>query len=421
MKDNKIKMSRSSNTLLVGYYGKKNLGDDALLLASAWANQHILNNQQLTCTASDVIDLPGFKQQKPTLAAEQKFSGHNRLLQYKLAWQSEQVILGGGSVLHSAHDLNIKRLMLKLSSKHSSNAVPEKQHMAVGVGIEGFSDHKAKQACQHFLNECPFVGLRDEQSYQRAKQLAPKANIARTFDLAPALLCHPALIADKKQRDNHLSLSGSEQQQRSGIAINLCSVPTDSLGNINQAAEQQRVLQYANLICKLLDTTEQQITLISLNAEPMLNNNRLNDDSLLEKVKDCVAAKTAAPFLMNRLHLLKYQPDPIHLIRTLSSFQVVIAMRLHAAILSYIINTPVIAINYHHKCSSWCAQIGLPMRYRMSADNADTDKLYGTIIAGLKYGFKPPLLPVKSALQQSLKNWRLTDEQIEYFCDHSAL
>ncbi len=404
-------INRSSNTLLVGYYGKKNLGDDALLLASAWANQQLLNNPQLTCTASDAIDLADFQQLTPTLAAKQKFPGQNRLLQYKLAWQSEQIILGGGSVLHSAHDVKIKRLMLKLSSKGKAQPTADRQHMAVGVGIEAFSDPKAKLACQHFLNECHFIGLRDPHSYQLARQLAPKANIAQTFDLAPVLLCHPELIKHKKKSHN-------SPAQRRGIAINLCSVPTDSLGNINQAAEQQRILQYANLICKLLDTTEQPITLISMNAET--NNNRLNDDSLLAKVKDCVAAKSA-PFLMDRLQLLKYQPDPIHLIKMLGSFELVITMRLHGAILSYITHTPVIAINYHSKCSSWCAQIGMPEQYRIAADNADMDKIYGTIIAGLKYGFTPPALAVKSALQQSLKNWRLSNEQIEYFCDHSAL
>ncbi len=412
----------NDTTLIVGYYGKKNLGDDALLLASTWATQNILNNNDLTCTASDAIDLVNFKQPKPTLQSTQKFPGHNRLLQYRLAWQSKQIVLGGGSVLHSAHDLNIKRLMLKLSSKSQKTSTLSKQHMAVGVGIEAFVNEQAKLACKNFLNECPFIGVRDEKSYQRAKQLAPKANVAMTFDLAPTLLCHQDLIdhkqqlkQDARQQQNHCA------EQRFGIAINLCSVPVDGLGNVNVAAEQKRVLQYAKLICKLLETTQEHITLISLNAEPMGATKRLNDDDLLAKVRSNVTIKLADTSLVKRLHLIKYHPDPINFIKILSTFKVVIAMRLHGAILSYIGKTPVIVVNYHDKCKAWCDQVLISSQYRVNLDNFDVKEIHGTIVAGLKYGFTPPIITVKSALKQSLKNWRLSDEQIEYFCDHSAL
>lgn len=410
-------MGQLSNTLLVGYYGKKNLGDDALLLATAWANKHILKNESLSCTASDSIDLYDFQQSKPTLSSKQMFPGQNRLLQYKLAWQSKQIVMGGGSVLHSSHDVNIKRVMLKLSKKFNSNIDLLKQHMAVGVGIEDFKDEKAKLACQQFLNECPFVGLRDQQSFNRAKELAPSANIAQTFDLAPALLCHPALVAHKKQ----MKAQGVDKPSRYGIAINLCSVPIDPFGNVSPLAESKRILQYANLICKMLTSTAENITLLSFNAEPMGDTNRLNDDQLLAKVKMCVAKLISDPKLLNRVHLMNYDPDPINTIKILSSFKLVIAMRLHASILSYISETPVLSVNYHSKCSAWCQQIGMPVDYQIPVNDADLDKLHGTILAGLTTGFSKPKLPIKTALSQSLKNWRLTDEQISYFCDHSAL
>lgn len=410
-------MSQLSNTLLVGYYGKKNLGDDALLLATAWANKQILKNESFACTASDSIDLTDFQQPKPTLVSKQKFPGQNRLLQYKLAWQSNQILMGGGSVLHSAHDLNIKRLMFKLSNKLNSNTKSHQQHMAVGVGIEQFKDEKSKAACQQFLNECPFVGLRDEQSYLRAKELAPNANIAQTFDLAPALLCHPELIAHKEE----MKRQDKEKQKRFGIAINLCSVPIDPFGNVSQLAESKRVLQYANLICKLLSTTKHHVTLLSLNAEPMGNTNRINDDQLLEKVKSCVAKLSSDKSVLTRLHIIKYNPDPINTIKILSTFKLVVAMRLHASILSYISETPVLSINYHSKCEAWCKQIGMPNDYQIPVNNADMDMIYGTILAGLTVGFTSPTLPIKTALSQSLKNWRITDEKINYFCNHSAL
>ncbi|WNC70673.1 polysaccharide pyruvyl transferase family protein [Thalassotalea psychrophila] len=410
-------MTNTAKALLVGFYGKQNLGDDALLLATAWANKHILKNEQAQCTASAPINLNDFKQTQATLKAKQKFPGQNRLLQYQLAWKSQQIVLGGGSVLHSAHDLNIKRLMLKLSSKFKLTSQQERQHMAVGVGIEAFADDKAEAACKKFLSECPFIGLRDKDSYQRAKQLSPDANISLTFDLAPLLLCHSHIVDYKKQ----LLSKPKFQRKRYGIAINLCSIPSDNLGNANKDTEQRIISQYAKLICKLLKTTEQHITLISLNAEPMINHNRLNDDCLLQKVKDTVAENTEDKFSLYRLHIIKYHGDPLNMVKILSTFKLVIAMRLHALILSYINKTPVIAINYHQKCQAWCQQIGIANQNQTLPENTDLTALLTTIHNGLKHGFTPPKLPVRTALQQSLKNWRLSDEQIEYYCRNSAL
>jgi polysaccharide pyruvyl transferase WcaK-like protein len=380
-------MFKKYDAYLVGYYGMQNSGDDALMYATAWAAQHIIG-----CENTLVGLYGGYRRETQTdhqlpLKFNQKFPGQNRLLHYKAALQSKRIIFGGGSVLHSETDINLKRQLMSLSSPKNS--------LAVGVGIGPFNSTAAEKACAKFLNECGYIGVRDSESLDIAQSIAPNANVKKTFDLAPLLLC-----SDKYK---------PEKVERKGIALSLCSVAINAMGKTNKGAEQQRFHQFTQLIIQLYAQTGEPITLIEFNGHSSLGDWKINNNIVARLNK-------TVPVTIE-----KYQADPIKLLEKLGTYKAIISMRLHGSILGYLANTPVLSVNYHSKCKGWCEEIGLAEGYQIDLFNLNIKSIVNQIVKGLSKNFIPPTLSVDSALKNSLSNWSDQNEKYKIYCNYSAV
>ncbi|WP_075187212.1 polysaccharide pyruvyl transferase family protein [Teredinibacter haidensis] len=359
----------TQRAFLCGYYGMKNSGDDALLLATAWGAKKFLGNSRFAINSPVDLSIPGLGEFPPSLKPEQSFRGENRLRQYRASLASNRVIFGGGSVLHNAHDIGIKRHMIKLSGR--------KKALALGIGIGPFRNKEAENACAKLLDECAFVGVRDRESLDIANSIAPAANVELTFDLAPLLLAH-----------NFYPLPAS---QREGIAVCLC--PNERFSG-NLMAEQNRLKALAASLLKIHRQTGKRITLLDFNGHPTLGDTQVHQE-LLQQLPSGVVAE--------HIH---YNPNPLTVVHTLSRFELVIGMRLHAAILAFIVDTPVISLNYHSKCYGWCKQIGMAENLQFNSSHIDPERLTASVIQGLDKGFPKPVLNRKDAFDLALNNWR---------------
>ena len=380
-------MFKKYDAYLVGYYGMRNSGDDALMYATAWAAKNLLgcNNTKVGLYGDYTRETHSDK--NLALKFTQQFPGQNRLLHYKTAIQSKRIIFGGGSVLHSETDINLKRQLMSLSNP--------KQSLAVGVGIGPFNSVAAEKSCAKFLNECGYVGVRDNLSLTIAQSIAPKANVQKTFDLAPLLLC-----SNKYKQQN---------KERKGIALTLCSVAINAMGKTDDIAEEKRVEQFAQLITKLYEKTGEPITLIEFNGHSTLGDWKINNNIVSR--------------LSNRVPVTikKYVPNPIVLLENLSTYKAILSMRLHGSILGYLANTPVLSVNYHSKCKGWCDEIGLPENYQIDLVNLDIEKVISQITTGLSTHFKRPILSVDTAIKNSLANWSIPNEKYKFYSNYSAI
>jgi len=380
-------MFKKYDAHIVGYYGMQNSGDDALMYASLWGAKNLL---QCKTTSVGVHNSPHCSlpvtHQFP-LHYNQPFPGKNRITQYQAALQSKSIIFGGGSVLHSESDINLKRHLMALAGAKKSRAV--------GVSLGPFQSIAAEKSCAHFLNECGFVGVRDQQSLEIAKFLAPDAVVEKTFDLAPLLLCA------KKQAPTDI--------KRRGIALSLCPVAVDPSGIVNKEAEQKRTNEFCHLIETLYASTGEPITLLTFNGH-----NNLGD----WKINHAIMAR-----LCDKLPIVvkEYNPNPFTVLQDLANYKVVLSMRLHGSILSFLANTPVISINYHEKCQGWCQQVGLQQDYRFKLQNLDVEEIKWQIEQGLAYGFAQPALAVSTALENALSNWSISHEQAKIYSNYSAI
>lgn len=368
---------------LSGYYGMKNTGDDALLLASLEGINKLYSNDNISVGCYRSVTPRDFKKFSKNLSDPQVYKGENRLRNYWHSFVSRCVVWGGGSVLHSYQDISIKRHMIKLSGKG----------VAVGVSVGPFESDDAKNECAKWLNECSFVGVRDKESFNLAMSIAPNANVRLTFDLAPGLLLNDGI-----------SLSG--EVARKGVCLCLC--PVEELNLNGSTGCDERVKELAAILVSMYDNIGEPITLLDFNGHEILGDSLVHRD-LLRILPERV--------IVNHV---KYQPDPIKVINMMSSYRVVISMRLHASIFSFLSRTPVISINYHKKCEGWCDQVGVPKDYQIPlyktiADGKSwTSEFSNVILCALKSGFsKGFLMPVatpEDALKLSLKNWSHIDE-----------
>jgi polysaccharide pyruvyl transferase WcaK-like protein len=366
-------MFKKYDAYLVGYYGMRNSGDDALMYATAWAAKNILG-----CN-NNIVGLYGdYKRETLTenilpLNFNQSFPGQNRLLQYKTAVQSKRIIFGGGSVLHSETDINLKRHLMSLANP--------KKSLAVGVGIGPFNTTGAEKACAKFLNECGYVGVRDNKSFAIARDIAPIANVHKTFDLAPLLLS-----------SNDYKFNNFE---RKGIALTLCSVAIDAMGKTNKEQEKQRFEDLAQLITSIYKSTGEPITLIEFNGHKVLGDWYINTNILSRVNRDIPV--TIKP----------YESDPIAVLNDLSKYKAILSMRLHGSILGYLANTPVLSINYHRKCKGWCEDIEMPEEYQIDLFNLNIEHIASQISEGISKWFKTPKVAIGTALNHSLSNWSI--------------
>lgn len=372
---------------IVGYYGMKNSGDDALMHATIWGANHLLNYKSNSIAAYQQINNAPLINQHITLHSNQAFPGQNRLTQYKAAAKSRSIIFGGGSVLHSETDINFKRHMMQIAGNKTSRAV--------GVSLGPFQSIAAEKSCVNFLHECEFVGVRDQQSLDIAREIAPDANVKKTFDLAPLLLCAKPLKLIKSPRN--------------GIALSLCPVAVDPFGKTNKVIENKRINEFCYLIEKLYKNTGEHITLLTFNGHRLLGDWKIN--------------QTIAARLNNKVPITirMYNPDPFVVLNDLANYKVIISMRLHGSILGFLSKTPIVSINYHEKCQGWCQQVGLNEQYQFNADDLNIDEILKQIEHGLTTSFIPPTLEVNSALNNALSNWSTSHEKTKFYSNYSAI
>ena len=358
-----------ADVYLLGYYGMRNQGDNALMHAAYWGVEHFLSAQRINISTPSPIDSLQIHNDA-TLVTEQRFRGHNRILHYLHGLQSKQIVIGGGSVFHSAQDIDIKRHLNALCQQH--------QTRAVGVSLGPFANIEAEKACQKFLNTASFVGVRDMQSLQIANDIAPTANVKLTFDLAPLLL-----------KSEHFQTVNTKAI-RNGIAV--CLNPVERLkGDIK--TENARLDTIAAALIELYRQTAEPVVFIDFNGHETFG-----DAAVHLHVMNKLFGKV--PF-----EYYAYHDNPFSTLEILASVKGCLAMRLHASVFSYLVETPFLSLNYHKKCQGWCDQVGQTAELTMTLEQIEVDQLTKQLVRLISHQCDVPALNRRDAVTLALSNW----------------
>jgi polysaccharide pyruvyl transferase WcaK-like protein len=362
-----------NRVFLAGYYGMLNTGDDALLAAAAWGVRQFLAPDRIYANVATLPEFPGAAMLTPVYAATQRFKGENRLRGYGALLRSRSVVYGGGSLFHTSSVIRSNILQLKLAGKGP--------HYAVGVALGPFATGEDERTCAELLRRLEFIGLRDRQSFDTARALAPSVRSGLTFDLAPLLPRSAGLnIGDP-------NLAG----ERRGIGLSLCHYERFSRGDVRRETIRSGKLVEA---IKLFDPAAvDELVFIDFNGHQQYGDRRLHEE---------VASRLDNRFSIRHI---PYCADPVKMLRNVASLRVILAMRLHAAVFGYLARTPTILLSYHPKCSAWARDIGLSGRYVFDSVEFDVPGLSAQVMDILGGRYREPELAQTEAEAMALRNW----------------
>ncbi|ABA89042.2 pyruvyltransferase superfamily protein [Syntrophotalea carbinolica DSM 2380] len=363
---------------LYGYYGMKNTGDDALLSVCNWGVRKYLKVQKVFATSTKINNPylgDGFS---PVYRSKVFLRGENSLRAYLAASLSSSVVFGGGSVFHTAKYINKMAQFVKFAGKGL--------HFAVGVGVGPFRDLNAERACAKLFNNLSFVGVRDQLSFDIVTDICPNIRCEKTFDLAPLL---PLLSS------NNLN-SKINTQPKKGIGFALCDYESFVGGDTKrEIIRREKIKKFIDL----LDPNEvQELIFIDFNGHYKFGDHKIHNE---------IIGKIDKRFKVTHI---SYHSNPGIALRAISNLRAMVAMRLHSAIFSYVVNIPSIILSYHEKCNQWANDIGVPSSCLFDSVSFDPSELSDSVRLILDGKIPGPILSPSKALELAFKNWTWLDE-----------
>lgn len=353
--------------LLSGYYGRQNTGDDALLAAATWGARRMFGaDAQLAATAPVIPRFPGSAMVRPT-SPPQRFRGEMRARRLWEAARAQSFLFGGGSVFHTADQLDNMSRLLALSGRGP--------HLAAGVSLGPFRSSGDERACARLLRKLRFVGLRDRESTRIAEALAPEVESRLTFDLAPLL--------------TELAPADGPSATRAGIGVALCGDDGgwgDVEGDLRRRDRMEALLRHIG--------SAEKWVFIDFNGNTLRGDQHTHAD---------LAARARALGLAAR-HV-RYDDRPLEVLRVIGGLRVILAMRLHAAVFGYLASTPTLVLSYHPKCVGWAREVGIGPELVHDSALFDVGAVAEQVARALRGEIPAPSLPLAAAQARALLNF----------------
>jgi polysaccharide pyruvyl transferase WcaK-like protein len=309
--------------LLVGYFGRGNLGDDAMRdgLAKFLARE-----------------IPTVKTRWQPLPAWRLASLPEVLALLRNLYWSDAVVLAGGTHFHDGYGRRSLRILATHWIVFSVARLLGANVGYAGVGIGPLTTAAGRWLTRRIATAASVILLRDDPSMAEITQLNSRAQLIRGFDSA-SLLSAPR--AAHRKTDRHVGISlipyftvfdGDPQKDR--IAVLSCADALADIGTQNSL------------------TTD----IFAFNTQGLIS--------------DLPISKELAKSLEGRLPVsLQVCDNPDSTLRRLANLTGLIATRYHAALLGYLVGLPMIVVSYEDKCSALAQEIGLPAHAVIKPDD----------------------------------------------------
>jgi polysaccharide pyruvyl transferase WcaK-like protein len=369
-------MITAGSSVIRGYYGMSNAGDDTFLLVSAWATEKFLRCKNIYATATSV-PCPAKYNIRPIYTINfQKGIRHWQLAQDIFRTQNaEAVVFGGGSTLHSSCIMDYHTRVLE----HGRRG----KHFAAGISIGPFGDAGAEAACGRLLKSLDYVGVRDRESYRRAKAMGIDSGVELTFDIAPLILKADPLLRQSLQ---------NVRRRPKSLGIALCNYEKHHGGDESLATRRLDAVATAALHCYLAGTID-QVILIDMCGHALYG--------------DCEVSLELSNRLDSRIPVkhIPYRDNPSETMLTIRRLGGLLAMRMHASVFGFCAEVPTVNLSYHEKCSEWAKMIGHPSGLVADAASVTGEELQYKLTRLFKDADVMPRMSVDEAIERSARNW----------------
>jgi polysaccharide pyruvyl transferase CsaB len=360
--------------LIHGFYGAANAGDDAIL-------QAIIDQILLRCPDAEIDVIVRSKILQPYFGTHRvgTISGFDLTDIYHAVAQSDIVIVGGGGLFQDYSGFSALQLFqgghAGLSRQGAINYYSTPIFLAktlgkpvylYGLGIGPFHTAEAARATAWICGLADVLTVRDQGSYDLLRQLGVE-RAELTAD--PAVRMGEPDFAGNAAGSAAVTPEGAAT--RHGGTPALLRSDSDTLPTIGlnlrewtYAPEEGRKVRQA-----LLDTVNQLVRERGAKLKVFPFNRSKREVKLAEDFMALLPAGSA--------ELSSYEgQSPMEMKRQFGELDLVIAMRLHACILSLSAGTPAIGLSYDPKVTQFYAELRLP-ELCVDIREADSELLHG--------------------------------------------
>lgn len=258
-----------------------------------------------------------------------KFGFFKRFFERRVLKDCDLLIIGGGSVLHSANSSNWKKAAIDCLKKNN----PRAKAIGIGLSIGPFSSSKDEHACINFLQSLDACAFREKFSYEFAKKIRLSYEPVLAFDLGAKFLN----LAKKQTKNSNISLVGISL--RNPYLTDLQKVFQNYLDLIKKAC---RRFSKVVLFCFSKDSGELDFCHRLISAAEQKN-----------------------------LEVKYFDGNLSGFIQEIRRCDFFISTKLHGLVLCFLLGIPFISISYQRKSEDFLDYINFPTKYRFKQSDFD--------------------------------------------------
>lgn len=359
---------------LFGYYGWKNAGDDAMLLALLQELDLAYPDATFSVLSPSHMALPPHLLNKLTYV-------YPSILALAIGiWRSSIFAIGGGTHLFDyGFKFKSLRIQLQILALVFYSRILCKKVWILGNGLGPLETSYSNFICKLICQIAEFISVRDKVSFKYLETWGFSNKSCLAFD--PAVLLNP-------RQEQRLD----SESYKDIIGISITPVHKIYYGQSEHDAVFTKKLAIS-LNKWLSDDLNRELHLFVFHGA-----SKDDDVQITLELKNSLVYK-------HRVRLITYDGDPMDFLNNINRCNGFIGMKYHSCVFAYICRIPLLVIDYHPKCRIFAEGILLPNGLIVSMKELTSNKFDLYFDNLLTYAGSPiSLYPLSEARHAAKKN-----------------
>lgn len=329
----------SETYFIFGYFGRRNTGDDSMLIAFIRESRKHRRDLRYLVLASKDFWIP--KDLKDSVVPVPK---HPRSIVRALMQAKQTAMVGGTSIQDFRANPRYIRVLASVMAIAVLCKATHKPFSLVAVGIGPLKTWWGRFLSGRIFRLASYISCRDSDSLTLVRDLVPSSNASLGFDLS-------------------VLLERSAKEPRAKRTLGVSILPYYEIYEGQPERDAALVKTLAGDIRSWLDSNP------SSRVRVFVFKGHSGED-------DVTISEHLAQLVGHQSEVVSYSENPEHTLRDVSECSVFVGMRLHSCLFSYISEVPIIMLDYHPKCESIAREVGLPAASRIRLDSVVSGRLY---------------------------------------------
>ncbi|MBU4535298.1 MAG: polysaccharide pyruvyl transferase family protein [Euryarchaeota archaeon] len=342
------KNDAGEHIFILGYYGWKNTGDDAMLYSLLNILDKIYPSSIFTITTGSKIKLPESLEKRIT-----EVDPNQHLSFFKALFQSSIYVLGGGTHFfdYGTRRIRIPRLLQHLLITGIMKLRRKKCYF-LGIGVEKPNKWWGKLLIKNTCKLADLIVVRDSLSEEALQDMGVGTKTCQSFDLS-LLLVEDGLNRGPSTRSGDIksrpySNKEDESITESPVTMGVSILPFYHIYDPQNEKDDLLVEKIASALNKwMADSHLHHLKLFIFNGQPPHDDIHITN-SLFELLD-----------FKNRVKIIPYNPDPLDILNEISTCSSFIGMRYHSCLFAFINHLPLLIIDYAPKNRALARDVGL--------------------------------------------------------------